>query len=477
MNKSKRKNHRRPSKSSFALSSIEFNSKSIMQIDDDSEGVGLAEAHGGDDTLLIPLFSISRLNLYPYKNDTLLQCISAMVANISSTSETIFIDADLIMGKEEGANLENELLSDIKKNCSGKKTLTKVREIYRNHLETFGFAFVEIVRDGVGTTAIIHNVSPLITRIIDAKEETLVTEYVHRKGERVGIERTRTFYKFIQRNNKGDIRYFKEFGDPRGMESTTGKFLSGGVKGDATEIAMSSLCENGSPYGFPRWINQLPSVIGSRKAENVNVVFFDSNAIPDMVVLVSGGSLSDDSFNEIEEKLTSNKGADSLNNIIVLEAYGDEEASDDNGKIPPPKIEIKPLSDSRQSDQLFGKYIDKCTKSIRRSFRLPPILLGAAGADYNRATAEASIKLAESQVFHSARKEEIDFFNGLIQIEYKPLRYAKYIGNTPANTNIIEISKILEKIGHKMGLSEKEYRTILNDALSTNIFTRCKVQT
>src|SRR5438477_1088907 len=47
------------------------------------------------------------------------------------------------------------------------------------------------------------------------------------------------------------------------------------------------------PYGVPRWIHQLPSVLGSRKAEEWNLGFFEQGGIPPMLIIIQGGEAAD----------------------------------------------------------------------------------------------------------------------------------------------------------------------------------------
>jgi hypothetical protein len=47
------------------------------------------------------------------------------------------------------------------------------------------------------------------------------------------------------------------------------------------------------PYGIPRWIHQIPSVLGSRRAEEWNLGFFEQGGIPPMLIVVQGGEAAD----------------------------------------------------------------------------------------------------------------------------------------------------------------------------------------
>jgi hypothetical protein len=47
------------------------------------------------------------------------------------------------------------------------------------------------------------------------------------------------------------------------------------------------------PYGIPRWVHQIPSVLGSRRAEEWNLGFFEQGGIPPMLIVVQGGEAAD----------------------------------------------------------------------------------------------------------------------------------------------------------------------------------------
>jgi capsid portal protein len=66
-------------------------------------------------------------------------------------------------------------------------------------------------------------------------------------------------------------------------------------------------------------------------------------------------------------------------------------------------VRFEKLATISERDMGFANYSARVDDVIRGAFRLPPILVGQV-ADVNRATAEASIDLAESQVFAPLRR-------------------------------------------------------------------------
>src|SRR5262249_62103184 len=119
----------------------------------------------------------------------------------------------------------------------------------------------------------------------------------------------------------------------------------------ATETLHFTVPSTGPPYGVPRWIGALLSVLGSREMEEVNYLYFSNKSVPPLALLVSGGRLSDASVPRIERHIQENlKGKDGFHKILILEADG---GATGDAKA---KIQLVPLTQAQQGDQLFGAY-------------------------------------------------------------------------------------------------------------------------
>ena len=154
---------------------------------------------------------------------------------------------------------------------------------------------------------------------------------------------------------------------------------------------------------MPRWITQLPSVIGSREAEEVNMRYFQDNTVPPMMLTVSGGRLTANSFAELSRALNTEKiGVDRQNKIMLIEAVGDGDSLDSKGT--PVSLKVEKLTDARQSDSLFKEYDQSNMDKIRMAWRLPAIVVGRS-TDTNFANAQIAAFVADSQVFGPGRVE------------------------------------------------------------------------
>lgn len=207
--------------------------------------------------------------------------------------------------------------------------------------------------------------------------------------------------------------FFKEFGDPRPISRITGKvctnFDAEGAPlwdpgdGPATELIHFKVHSPRSVYGIPRWIGTLLEVLGSRAAGEVNYLYFDNKGVPPMALLVSGGGVSQETVSYIQDYFENEiKGKQNFHKILILEA--EPAGGDPNGRV---KIDLRPLTSAQHNDALFQAYDERNIDKIGESFRLPRMLRGNM-RDFNRATADAALYFAETQVFNPER-EQVDY--------------------------------------------------------------------
>lgn len=405
------------------------------QLDDPFKGrYGVSTAaDSSEHTIIEPPFSYQVLMSLPDENNTLKQCIEAMAINIECFGYRMEYVGDPEMRESAEALAEKERACALLDTPNADIGLIDVRKKLRLDLETVGIGYLEVMRDTEGRIAAFNHVSVShLRKTTKDKDPVLITQNIARNGQIVKLPHRKRFRRYVQKTGMNSV-YFKEFGDPRPIDYLTGQVLdSSDPEREATELICVEQYSPNYAYGVPRWLNQLPAIMGSRESELTNLAFFKENAIPAMAVLVSGGALTESSTHALHEVFTRKRGLESMNRILVLEALGDEEAADAEGRIPPPRIDMKPLSGERQSDSLFGEYDEANQQKIRSSFRLPPLFLGRSD-DYTRATAEASLIIAEAQVFAPERRTIDDMFNNklLLDENNEPLKYWKFRSNPP----------------------------------------------
>lgn len=342
-----------------------------------------------------------RLTQIIERSSILQPCIDAYVTN---TVQTGWEPEPVARGGKMDPGELMELQSFIDHANSEQSLVGVMADVIRDR-ESIGYGFLEGIRDASGAMSLLRHAPAIYTRLCPKNTTDVLVTYTIQRGRRtVTVQEWRKFRRFVQLIG-GQIVYFREWGDPRKLNRNTGYFEGeeGYVAGaDATEILHFKLPSN-EPYGVPRWINQLPSIIGSREAEEVNMHYFEDNTVPPIMLTVSGGRLTAHSYQELTKAIQSqNIGKDRQNRIMIIEATGDSDSLD--GKGTPVKLEVEKLTDARQSDSLFGTYDRDNQAKVRQSWRIPAGVLGQS-SEQNYANAQIAIFTADSQVFGPARCE------------------------------------------------------------------------
>jgi PBSX family phage portal protein len=424
---------------------IELKKFQSQQILDPFDGVYGSQTAGL--TTMAPTYSPLALMRLPNENSILRQCIDAYVINIESYGSRLeYIGADEEQESVE-AKAEHARLTGLLNQPNEEYSLIELRQRVRRDIETFGCGYIEVGRDKNSNIAMMYHALAHTIRITHRERDaTPVKVWMERDGKLRQLILKRRFRRYVQIMN-GERVFFKEFGDPRPIDPTTGEVNANlSLEDQATELYHIPLYSSGEVYGLPRWINQLPNILGTRESELTNLQFFRDNAIPAMAVLVSGGMLTEAAIENIENHITSSKGREGMNRLLVIEASGDEEAASDKGQIPAPRVDLKPLSDARQKDGTFQEYETNAQTKIRSSFRLPPLFLGRT-EDMTYATASASLSVAEAQVFGPERNKIDEIFNGqFLTIDGKPPQYWRLRSNPPRISNPEDVVAAIENM-------------------------------
>ncbi len=349
----------------------------------------------------------------------------AYLFNIVSISSTIgaaiqaFIDNTVGTGWEAGPVIrdremrttEKGLLESFISNANSEQSLDAVMEATIRDRETAGFAFIEVIRDASGEPALWRNAPAFFTRLCGLHpDEIKVTYDVPRGARMMPVTEYRKYRRFVQQVGARFI-YFKEFGDPRRMDRMTGLFSNepGYVAGrDATEIWHWKNPSN-EPYGKPRWIAHLPSILGVRESEEVNMRYFEDNTVPPVMVTVSGGRLTAESARAVHQMM-SRGGVDKQNRMVLLEAVGEgADVGDANTGI---QVKVEKMADARQSDSLFAKYDSESMRKILSSWRMTP---GAIGRAVESKDLDKELQVMETTVFAPERSKIAEQLNkGLV---------------------------------------------------------------
>ncbi len=360
-----------------------------------------------------PPFNLRYLETLVQTNNALGPCIDAMVTNIDGTGWVVNArDAETVDGVK--AEIEN-VTAFFKEPWPG-TSFTSMRKDLRRDLESTGNTYIEVMRNPKNEVVMMRHLNSKLMRLIGFGAPIEVTKTVVRNGQEMSTQVAVRQRRFVQVIGGRNWVYFKEFGAALEVNKRTGAWVPEDeepipFKERGTEIIHLKLMPDiGTAYGVPRWIAQVPSVLGSRKAEEHNLDFFDSGGVPPVLVLVQGGVLATRAKEAINKFLNAGKGQQ--HRAAVVEAHSMERSTDGSGTNNI-RITVERFGAERQKDSMFEKYDAFSEKRVRRSFRLPPIFVGLA-EDYSFATAFASYTVAEAQVFLPERDEFDEIVNLLL---------------------------------------------------------------
>ncbi len=407
------------------------------------------------------------------------QCLDAYVTNIASYGYRV---APRREGVEPNQAETNTLQSWINA-ANVDESLSAVSMKHIHDYEKYGFGFYEVVRNRRNDPSLLRYARASRIRLIKQQEKPVeVKTTIVRGGRRITVIEKKFFRRFAQLRPGGfrtDTNfawiYFKEMGDPRKMSWRTGLYQGERGQGriikaeEATEILYARQ-EGEGAYGLPRWIGNLPGIMGSRESEIVNLRYFEDNTVPPMMLLVSGGRLTRKSFEDLDEVLSKvGIGKDRQNQVMLVEAVAETTGIEDKGHV---ELKIEKLTSARQSDALFKDYDDGNQAKIQSAFRLPPVLIGKA-QDVTFATANVSAFIAEQQVFLPERRRHDEILNKRFvnAVNGLNLQTVKLESRGPQITAPDQIVKTLTAANVMGALTPRTAQAGINEAIDLSIPT------
>jgi PBSX family phage portal protein len=387
-----------------------------------------------------------------------------------------------IKNMEVEMRLEKAKLDSFFRYCCIDESFISLRKKTRNDLEIMGNAYWEVIRDKSGQIVQFTYVPGTSMRLLPL-DKILTPTIIKIKRTKITYEDKeilRRFRKFVQ-IHEGCKVYFKEFGDPRVISALTGEvyktyeelqnkekeqMLEGDVP-QATEIIHFNIHTPKSPYGIPRWIGGLLSVLGSRQSEEVNFLYFENKSVPPLACLVSGGRLSESSHARLEDYIKAKiHGRKNFHKILIIEGVpAGTSALDTAASGARMKIELIPLMDAQSKDALFQNYDERNIDKVGMTFRLPRLLRGDI-RDFNRATADAALEFTETQVFAPERGDFDWFINWKIFSDLE-IQYWLFASNSPTTSNPKDLSDIIVNLIEAGIIIPEEARELIQ-----NIFNK-----
>lgn len=331
--------------------------------------------------------------------------------------------------------------------------LIEAREIY-------GCSYLEVIRNLGGEVVQIEFIrdTPSITKT-KPLDPYVDVDYFYKDHI---VQRKRRFRRYKQQVG-GKTVYYKEFGDPRMMDNRTGKYVEGKKldrsyqANEIMEFAIST-----SAYGKVRWLGQVLTVDGARRAEALNNNYFVNGRHTPLLIMVKGGSLTEDSFNKLREYMNDIKGESGQHAFMVLETEASDNRTGFNNDNRP-EIEVKDLAAILQKDELFQEYLSNNRRKVQSAFQLPDLYVGYT-TDFNRATAQTAMEVTEKQVFQPERRSLAWAINNRLLNGYQ-FKYVEVYFREPDITNPDDLFKILTVCNNAGGLTPNKAKAIAYEAL------------
>lgn len=444
-------------------SSVSPTTKQIYK--DDFEGL-----YGAD--VLEPPYNLTELKLMGEYSSILQQCIDAYKTNIVGfgieSEYKLDINSDEVEGSiKEQAEKENTRLGEFVRYLNLDESPELILGYVIDDREKTGNGYIEIIRDGKGLPVGIEYVDAQHMRVCKKTVPEEVEYKILENGVEKKVKRWKRFRRYVQMIDQEKV-YFKEYGDPRVMNLRTGKFDESTPENlQATEIYHFKI--GSGTYGKPRWLGNLISLYGARKAEELNLMYFTNGRHIPAAITVSNGQLDDMSYENLQAYMNDLSGTENAHKFLLLEVQGIAEEKMTNGdeKITPAKVEIKSLAEVLQQDALFLEYDENTRQKIRSSFRLPPLYTGEA-QEFSRATADTARKVTEEQVFQPERKTLARILNTLF-LEPLGFSYVKLSIKGADFHDPIEIAKVLGPFIQAHAVAPNDLRPLLGQVLGKKV--------
>ncbi|QIW21202.1 phage portal protein [Bacillus thuringiensis] len=422
-----------------------------------------------NDEILRPPYNLKELKLVAEHSSILQQCIEAYTTNIVSFGMNPSYSFDYRAADksiQKKADVEWERLHFFLKYLSFDEIPETILDWALADREKTGNGYLEVIRNGLGEPCSIEYMDCVNMRVTTFTEFVDTEITVMENNQPITVPIPKRFRKYVQIQNDKKT-FLKEYGDPRFMNRSTGKFTSthNGVE-ESNEVI--HLKNGPSAYGKPRYLGQLISLFGARKAEELNYYYFKNGRHVPAAVIVENGQLTKQSYQEIQEYMSGVQGVDNSHRFMLLEAEGIEtESYAGEEDVKPVKVQIKSLADMLQQDALFLEYDAKTRDKLRSAFRLPPLYTGES-QDYNKATAQTAKQVTEEQVFGPQRNVVAGKLTTLF-CQSLGLHYVSIILKGPSASDPVEKAKALIPLINAGTITPNDPRDLAGEILGKEL--------
>lgn len=429
-----------------------------------------AEMYG--ENIIPPPYNLKELKHIAEYSTILQQCVDAYKTNIVGFGFEMKyskdINSDEVDSAEKtAADKEWQQLEEFIKYIHFDESAETLLGFSIEDREKTGNGYIEVIRDGAGKPAGIEHMASEYVRVCSLSEPIEVPYNYFESGKLKKMERQKRFRKYVQIIN-GKRVFFKEYGDPRILNSETGEYdEKTPFEKQANEVVHFKI--GSGAYGKPRWIGHIVNLYGARKAEELNFMYFKQGRHVPAAITIENGMLSEDSYKQLQDYMNGLEGVENAHKFLLLEAEGIAKGKNIQGdeEITPVKVEIKSLAEILQQDALFLEYDQKSRDKLRSAFRLPPLYTGEA-QDYNKATADTARKITEEQVFQPERKLITGKLNALFLNDLEIHKVELQLKG-PDFRDPIEIAKVLTPFINAGAVSPNDLRDLAGRILGKTL--------
>lgn len=301
-------------------------------------------------------------------------------------------------------------------------TPEEVLELARQDYHGIGWAALEVLVEGDGTPIGLAHVPAATVRV--RKTETDEGEVISGHG-------------YVQ-IRQGRRRYFGEAGDRYGDDATFVDKETGEVADDVSALENGPANElifipNPSPlslyYGIPDWVASMRTQAADQAAKEWNHDVFDNLGIPYYAIKVTGGTLTEESKDELRELMDNLKGSRYRTAVLEVEQFEEQTAlqAEDGSDI---DIELVPIGSREDLDMEFEKFRARNEHEIAKVHEVPPILINVTDTS-NRSNSKEQVRefaedviapeqaKFESRLYHIIHKTALEAPNWTIEFELR----------------------------------------------------------
>ncbi|WP_265109186.1 phage portal protein [Halosolutus halophilus] len=301
-------------------------------------------------------------------------------------------------------------------------TPEEVLELARQDYHGIGWAALEILVEGDGTPIGLAHV-PATTVRVRKTTTTIETE----DGEEKEVIQSGHGYVQVR---QGRRRYFGEAGDryrdqgedddrePIFVDKETGQVASSAEELPNAPANELIFIPNPSPlslyYGIPDWVAAMQTMGADQAAKEWNHDTFEHLGIPYYVVKVTGGTLTEDSKDELRELMDNLKGTRYRTAILEVEEFQQERdlTGEDGTDI---EIELVPVGSREDLDMEFQAFRERNEHEIAKVHEVPPILINVTSTSNRSNSKEQVREFAEDVVAPEQAKFEARLYHILHQ--------------------------------------------------------------